>query len=160
MSRSKALLATLCTLLFVAAMVTVAPAAAETTDPAGNEWRQLYETTGLTWDQVASICPQDGVTPCSGSIGPSRDLTGWVWATSDQVIAFMAVYAPAILTATPAGVGGVAYFFSASDFMGNVIRWTTYIALTYSSHESASGWTSSTANGVPVEGSVWAGFPP
>src|SRR4051812_40656540 len=159
MFRRRAILATLCLFLFVLALAVVAPAGAEVTDPAGNEWRQLYETTGLTWDQVASICPQDGVTPCSGSIGPSRDLTGWTWATSDQVVAFMGAYEPAILTASPPSVAGPEYFFSASGFLG-AMRWTQYIALPYFSTQSTAGWTASTQGGLPVEGRVGAGFPP
>jgi hypothetical protein len=61
--------------LFVVALAAGGtPAGAVPPDPVdggnGMEWRQLYETTGLSWDQVAQICPRDGATPCSGSIGP------------------------------------------------------------------------------------------
>jgi hypothetical protein len=46
-------------------------------DGQGKTWRQLTETTGLIWSQVAQVCPQDGVTPCNGVVG-GRDLRGWV----------------------------------------------------------------------------------
>ena len=59
----------------------------------GTEWRQLYETTGLSWNQVAAICPRDGETPCSGSIG-TKVLTGWIWATDDQVVELMGASSP------------------------------------------------------------------
>src|SRR4051812_16220661 len=151
MFRRRAILATLCLFLFFLARAVVAPAGAEVPDPAGNEWRQLYETTGLTWDQVASVCPQDGATPCSGSIGPSRDLTGWTWATSAQVVALMGNYEPAILTATPTAVGGPEFFFTASWFLGDM-RWTSSIALTSFSTQSTRGGTASPSGGVPVGG--------
>ena len=38
-------------------------------DGHGHEWRQLYETTGLSWNDVAAVCPRDGSTPCEGSSG-------------------------------------------------------------------------------------------
>ena len=48
-------------------------AAAPTVD--GRQWRELYETTGLSWSDVASVCPTDGQTPCSGTVG-GRNLSG------------------------------------------------------------------------------------
>jgi hypothetical protein len=33
---------------------------------------------------VATVCPQDGVTPCSGNLD-GLDFTGWIWATRHQV---------------------------------------------------------------------------
>jgi hypothetical protein len=48
------------------------------------EWRELTETVGFTWDEVATGCPQDG-TACTGSIVRQTDQTsvnvdGWTWA--------------------------------------------------------------------------------
>ena len=51
------------------------------------------------------MCPRDGVSRCSGSIG-GRNLTGWVWATDAQVVELMGHYVPAILTADPPSVSG------------------------------------------------------
>ena len=129
MSRRSAILA-LCTSLFVVALVGGSPAGAAPPDPAddgaGKQWRQLYETTGLTWSQVAELCPRDGVTPCSGSIGP-RAFTGWTWATDAQVVAFMGTHAPAILTANPPSVSGGDYFGTAMGFLA-VMRWTGFVS--------------------------------
>jgi len=141
----------------------VQPASAAPPDPVdggnGTEWRQLYETTGLSWNQLAGICPRDGVTPCSGSVG-STSLTGWVWATDAQVVGLMGRFAPAILTAQPPTVAGPEYFLIAGGFLGEM-RWTTSIALTYFFTEAANGWTSSTdAAGEPLAGTVAMGFPP
>ena len=91
-----------------------------------NKWRQIYETTGLTWAQVAAICPRDGETPCEGAIG-SKVLTGWVWGTADQVVLLMGNYAPEILTAEPPSVGGPEYFGIAANFLAE-LRWTFYVS--------------------------------
>jgi hypothetical protein len=82
MTSTRAVLTLLCTAFFAVALAAGTPAGAAPPDPVsganGKEWRQLYETTGLSWSQVAAICPRDGATPCSGAIG-SRVFTGWVW---------------------------------------------------------------------------------
>jgi Ca2+-binding RTX toxin-like protein len=162
---SRAVLATVCTIVFVAVLAGGAPATAAPPNPhddgAGKEWRALYQTTGLTWTQVAAICPQDGVTPCSGSIG-TRDFNRWVWATPEQVIELMGRFEPAILTANPSSVSGEAYFGSAQAFLTSAQRWTGYIS-TYTSYtEWAAGWTSATDDaGLPIEGRVgWGFWPP
>src|SRR5262245_39971601 len=90
--------------LFVAATLPMGAEhsiAAPTVD--GREWRELYETTGLSWSQVASVCPTDGQTACSGSVG-GRNLAGWTWATADQVRDLMDDHAPALATAEPSVV--------------------------------------------------------
>jgi hypothetical protein len=116
--------------LTVAALAGAMPAAAVPPDPlqdhSGKRWRQLYETTSAGWSQVAQVCPRDGVTPCSGSIG-AKALTGWVWATADQVVELMGAYEPAILSADPPSMSGGAYFGSAQTFLGEM-RWTGNIS--------------------------------
>jgi hypothetical protein len=149
--------------LFVAALAGGTPAGAVPPNPVddgnGKQFRQLYETTGLTWDQVAAICPQDGVTPCSGSIG-ARDFTGWTWATADQVVALMGNYAPAILTASPPQVGGADYFTIAAGFLAE-LRWTNSISLYGAYSEWNQGWTASKDGaGVPIVGHVGYGWWP
>jgi hypothetical protein len=69
----------------------------------GREWRQLTDTTYVTWNEVAAVCPVDGTTPCSGSIlrsqdGALIDVTGWTWARSSDVQAlFEAIIQPAVI---------------------------------------------------------------
>lgn len=118
----------------------------------GREWRELYTTTGLSWSQVASVCPTDGVTPCSGSVG-GRNLTGWTWATAPQVRDLMDDYAPGLATADV--VTGIDGFWGAIGFLG-VMRWTTFTSLTYSYSEWTGGWTASTdpVSGLPIGGSA------
>ena len=62
MTRTKEILA--CALL----CGSTGPAAAFD-DGTGKEWRQLSETVGVSWNEIAELCPRDGVTPCTGSIG-------------------------------------------------------------------------------------------
>jgi hypothetical protein len=162
MFRRRAILATSCLSVFVIALGGGAPAGAVPPDPLDDgtrQWRQLYETTGLTWNQVAQLCPQDGVTPCSGSIG-TRVFTGWVWATPAQVVELMGLYEPAILTANPPSVSGGAYFGTAMGFLG-AMRFTGFVS-TYGGYtEWTAGWTASTdAAGLPIEGRVGFGWWP
>jgi Ca2+-binding RTX toxin-like protein len=128
-------------------------------DTQGREWRQLYETTGLSWDQVASVCPRDGVTPCSGTVG-GRVLTGWVWGSDRQVVELLSEYAPGLATADPPQLSGPEQFLPAAGFLG-VMRYTAYVTTTYSNAEWTDGWTASTdADGAPIGGRVSFGWPP
>ncbi len=92
-------------------------------DLRGKEWRQLTQTSGLTWSQVAQICPQDGVTPCSGKIG-TINFTDWVWANSTQVRELLSYFAPDILT--NATVAGPNYVTTATQFQ-NLFQLTQHI---------------------------------
>jgi hypothetical protein len=68
-------------------MLAAVPGTAQTidyTDSSGRSWRDLNDTLNFTWYEIDAICPNDGVTPCSGTLG-SVDFTGWIWATHDQV---------------------------------------------------------------------------
>lgn len=49
----------------------------------GNDWRQITETVGFTWSEVATVCPEGGGV-CSGSLN-SVDFTGWRWANTQEV---------------------------------------------------------------------------
>jgi len=128
-------------------------------DGTGKEWRQLYETVGPSWNQIAEVCPRDGVTPCMGSLG-SLDLRTWIWATDAQVVALMGLYEPAILTAVPPVLSGDAYFFTANGFLADM-RYTFNFATEIDYGESTTGWTSTLdTNGVPVIGrSGWGYYP-
>lgn len=132
--------------------------AANVSDGQGAIWRQLTETVGLSWDQVAAVCPRDGMSPCWATIA-GRDLNGWVWATDVQVTQLLARYAPAIATTPtlsgPAADAGVTAFFAAFSptATGSCGSWTcTFGAF-------ASGWSAtSPGTGTAVQASVQAGF--
>jgi RTX calcium-binding nonapeptide repeat (4 copies) len=159
MSARRAVLATLCTSLFVVALVGVAPAGAALPND-GKRWRSPADTTGLTAAQVAEVCPRDGVTRCAGSIG-ARNLTGWIWASAAQVRDLMGHYEPAILTAEPPAVGGEAYFGSAMTFVED-LRSTLSVSGYGFFAAYTVGWTSSTDEaGLPIFGSAsWGWWPP
>ncbi len=84
-------------------------------DNNGKEWRQVTETTGLSWDQVAQACPRDGLTPAVGSIN-NRTVEGWVWATDNQVAELFSLWAPLILTSPNHSVAGPEYLIPAGYF--------------------------------------------
>ncbi len=152
MRRSRALIGVIALLGSLGAVAVPSASAAPTEN--GREWRELYTTTGLSWSQVASVCPTDGVTACSGSVG-GRDLTGWTWATAPQVRDLMLPYAPGLATAD--SVDGIDGFFGAAGFLG-VMRWTTYTSLTYFYSEWTGGWTASTDAGTGQPIGAGAGY--
>lgn len=89
-------------------------------DSQGREWRQLDSTAGKSWYEVAEMCPVDGVTPCTGMIY-NQDITGWVWATRDQVEELMlelgASAGASDCSSGPYADGAVfQYFYSNSSF--------------------------------------------
>ena len=151
MIRDFARLITLSVIMALVAAGAARPAQAFVDDVHGKEWRQLTETVGLSWDQVAQVCPQDGASACVGSVG-GIDLTDWVWASDSQTIELFSYFEPDILTSPV--VSGQKYFFTATTFM-NAFQPTFSMALTYQAAAQAAGWTSSTdPTGVPVAGAV------
>ncbi len=130
-------------------------------DGHGKEWR-LPQSTFLSWNQVATICPQDGVSRCSGSIG-TQNLDNWVWATDEQVLQLMSYYEPAMLTNR--SVSGFPYSTSATNFL-NAFHAPIippppcggYFCFGESS-QSLSGWTATKDSyGSPYLGSSSASF--
>lgn len=96
------------------------------TDTLGNNWRDLTDTGGVAWDDLDFLCPNDGISVCSGLVAGNgvADVTGWTWATRDQVLVlfreltgltfelndyehmdFLSTWAPAALALFP-GPGG------------------------------------------------------
>ena len=64
------------------------------------EWRQPTETEGLSWNQVATVCPTGGGL-CDGVLVSSTlgsvDLTGWNWATIEDVADLFTSYNPGFI---------------------------------------------------------------
>ena len=48
-----------------------------------NEWRQVTDTVGLSWNDANALC-DSSTGMCSGSVG-AVSLTGWTWAASGEV---------------------------------------------------------------------------
>src|SRR5262245_12388292 len=133
------------------------PAAAQGVDDGHDkEWRQLTDTAGATWNQLATACPQDGQTPCAGSVG-TVDLTGWVWATDAQVLALFSYTEPAIIGNR--SIAGQVYFGSAQTFLQSFTP-TFSSCQTYACSAFAGGWTSSSDAGGSIAGSASWGLTP
>jgi hypothetical protein len=115
---------------------------ASVNDNDGKEWRQIIETVGVSWNEVAQACPQrNGISPCTGMAG-ARNLLGWVWATDEQVIKLFSRFEPELLTSpTFPTISGMAQFFTASGFLSS-FRPTLSVASNYFAHQSLSGLTS------------------
>src|SRR5262245_18678810 len=127
------------------------PAAAQGVDDGHDkEWRQLTDTTGATWNQLAAVCPRDGQTPCAGSVG-TVDLTGWVWATDAQALALFSYTEPAIIGNR--SIAGMPYFGSAQTFQQS-FRPTFSSCQTYFCNAFTGGWTSSTDADGAISGSA------
>jgi hypothetical protein len=145
MVRRRAVPAALCVAFLL--LVMAAPAAAAFPDD-GKRWRQVTQTTGLTWSQVAAVCPRDGASRCTGVAG-GRDLEGWIWATDRQVVELMGHYEPAILTADPPSISGAEYLLRAMGFLEDM-RPTFFFSGYPTTTASVSGWTASDKDGLPV----------
>jgi hemolysin type calcium-binding protein len=131
-------------LALVVLACSAAPAAAAFPDD-GKRWRQVRDTSGVTWNQVAAVCPTDGVTRCSGVAG-GRDLTGWIWATDAQVVALMGHYEPSILTADPPSVSGPELLIQAISFLEDM-KPTFFFSGYPTTVSTVSGWTASDVPG-------------
>ncbi len=67
------------------------------------EWRQVADTTNITWNQMATAC--DIVTgACSGSVA-GVDVTGWIWADDTAMASLFEV-----VTGAPTGTFDVEQF--------------------------------------------------
>lgn len=145
-------------LIVIAGFATTVPSATAY-DQADKQWAMLTSTRGLSWDQVATRCPTDGITPCSGSIG-AFNFDGWVWATPAQVVALMADFAPEIAVADPPGVGGTNYYFSAVSFIGEFGAMDWFAGYNFY-FENTEGWTAGKdAQGRPLAGHASDGWWP
>jgi hypothetical protein len=118
----------------------------------GREWRQIPETASVSWASIAAVCPQDGVTPCSGAVG-NVDYTGWVWGTSAQVRTLLSKYSAALLTVDIVQNTGAGSSFVGA-FGATVVENSGANTCTYcfpAEGGSTMGWTASkNAAGLPI----------
>ncbi|MGE0592767.1 MAG: PEP-CTERM sorting domain-containing protein [Vicinamibacterales bacterium] len=118
-----------------------APLAVDYVDPTtGWEWADLTQSTSLTWNQVDSVCAQDGLTPCSANLG-AVELAGWIWATSAQVADLFA----ASTDLTPAQLADNDEVQSSSSWAPQFLALFS-ATLTDPTLSYVSGWT---ANSIP-----------
>jgi hypothetical protein len=124
-------------------------------DNQGREWRQMAGSTGKTWNQLASVCPTDGITPCNGNLS-GLNLTGWTWATQAQVTQLFSEFAPEILNYP--SVGGPGYVLSGLGFF-EFFKPTFEFYTTFGGYNYITGWTATAAGGQAVTASVSAEYP-
>lgn len=124
-------------------------------DLQGRTWRQVVGTTGRTWDQVNTLCPSDG-SACSGSLA-GLDLTGWIWASQEDVLGLFAEFAPEILSG--GSVGGPAYTLAGLGFTG-VFTPTSEFYTVVGGFFSISGWTRTVIDGQAIVPGVSASYNP
>jgi hypothetical protein len=145
--------------LTAACLFAASAASAQTyNDGHGREWRQLPSTIDLTWNDVATVCPTDGVTPGAGSVG-GRDLTGWTWATPDQVALLFSYFMPEIIE-VPC-LGGPQYAAAGIYLLGGgYIDPTFAYYSTFGASLYAAGWTATlNGDGTAVVASASAQYP-
>jgi hypothetical protein len=118
-------------------------------DGHGHLWRQLTETQGLSWQDVAARCPVDGHGACSGSVA-GVDLTGWTWGNQSRVMDLFNTYLPASgqLSNALTSVSGRSYYDAASDFITLAIAPTNRHSTDYSHSRHAIGWIALQAPGA------------
>jgi len=64
--------------------------ASDTIVASGRVWAQVDLFTNVSWEQISAVCPQ-GV--CAGNaLLNGRDMTGWTWATVDDLNALFNFY--------------------------------------------------------------------
>ncbi len=117
-------------------------------DGHGKEWLQLTDSSGLSWNDVDSVCANDGATACTGSVG-GVDISGWVWADNAQVATLFSYFLPTGEPQFDPAINGYVY----ADFTTNSEALAFFSAFTPqwmvdTAHEVA-GWTNSSPN--PLE---------
>ncbi len=144
-------------LFFAATPIIAESQSATVNDGHGKEWLQLPAAVGVSWNEIAQVCPQDGVTPCVGSAA-GRNINRWVWATDAQVQQLFSLYDPDLQT--DRSVEGLAHFGTAQTFL-STFRPTSSFCITYACGAFGGGWTATKdATGLPLIGSVGWGTTP
>lgn len=124
-------------------------------DTQGREWVQVKAFKGVSFAAVDQICPNDGVTPCTGTL-MGVNLTGFVWATKAQVQELFAEGVPEM--AKVETVGGPAYTLPALGFFGSFLpTWEYYT--TFGGYNYLSGWTSTVVDGMASVPEASAQYP-
>ena len=107
---------------------------------AGKEWRQVSETLGYSWTQIAGVCPAGGGV-CTGSL-VGADFTGWTWATIEEVGNLLfPVYNPSF-------PGGISAHTQAGSPWAPAFLTDFYATDTTHGYDYVFGWTATPADGT------------
>lgn len=113
----------------------------------GRFWLRQPVAQGMTWDQLAALCPLGGAGPCTGA------LAGLTWANADEVLGLFGCFAPELTARTCAA--GVENLGAASTAVGALGANYTY-ATSFSMTQSSEGWVSTReASGAPMLGQAF-----
>ena len=77
-------------IMAVAILLFGSPSWAQSVIRDGKEWLQPIDFVGLSWDEVAAVCPASGGL-CSGTLG-GTDVTGYRWGSIDEIYALFNSY--------------------------------------------------------------------
>ena len=113
------------------------------TDSQGREWRHADSFAGSNWNQVAAVCPTDGVTPCAGVLA-GQAVDGYIWASREDVLELFAEFIPAV--AKSGVVSGSQYFLPGSSFL-YTFNPTLVTTTTFSEERGLWAWTSTVGSG-------------
>jgi hypothetical protein len=113
------------------------------TDSQGRQWRQANTFAGVNWNQVAAVCPTDGVTPCAGVLA-GHAVDGYIWASREDVRELFAEFIPAV--AKSGAVFGPQYFLPGLSFL-YTFNPTSVTTTTFSEERGLWAWTSTTGSG-------------
>ena len=112
------------------------------------EWRQLTDTVGVSYAQVASICD----VQCSGTLtnlaGETIDFTGWNWASGSEVLEMTQSFG------VPNGIGGTSLREINSAWapaLLSVFEFTDQGFFPSGNAERLRGYRRTTANGLDTE---------
>ncbi len=111
------------------------------TDLSGRQWRQVTETTGVSWDELNSVC---ATGTCTADFG-AYDLTDWTWASQDDV---RSLFNEFIFAATGTNPLGSTFHAPGSSLWAP--SFVSYFLITYiepgSNAGYVNGWASTAAN--------------
>lgn len=142
--------------LAVASLASLAsPAWAGYVDSQGREWLQVSAFKGTTWASIDALCPVDGVTPCAGTLS-GIDITGYVWATKEEVQELFAEFLPEMAENETLGAPG--YVLPALGFFGS-FQPTFEFYTTFGGYNYISGWTADESDGVASVPEASAEYP-
>ncbi len=78
------------------ALILVGPtlAIAAPVNVGGSEWMQVTDTAGFSWDDISAVCDPATGTCSSKLLSGTVNLSGWTWASAEEVGALFSMLTP------------------------------------------------------------------
>lgn len=112
-------------------------------DSQGRQWRHANSFAGVSWNEVAAVCPTDGAAPCAGVLA-GHAVDGYIWASREDVRELFAEFIPVV--AKTGAVSGPQYFLPGSSFL-YTFNPTVLTVTTFSEERGLWAWTSTVGSG-------------